>query len=125
MAFQIGDTIFSRNGQPSVLTDRNDKTGELRVETSGEKLEQTKKRGYVNGLDPATRTRFNEILDVVRTIPEPEKRVEELRTRIDEIKADPRQRILTRYLTSEMAHLMNTHRIVPKEYSVPEWEVQK
>lgn len=125
MGFQVGDTIFSRAGKPTVLTGRNEGNGELQVQAEGEKIAETKKRGYINGLNPEERVQFNEIIDKMRTIPEPEKRLEELQTKIDEIKADPRQRILTRYLSSEMAHLMNTHRIAPKEYKVPEWEVEK
>lgn len=124
MGFQVGDAIFTRGGLPGALTNKNPQTGELTVQVEGEQVEAIKKRGYVNGLQAEERQRFNEIIDHVRTIPEPEKRVEELRVRIDEIKADPKQRILVRYLTSEMAHLMNTHRIEAREYKVPEWEVK-
>lgn len=124
MRFNVGDMIFTRNGQPGIVTSRNPETAELVVQTKGEDLEKTKRRGYINGLTVEERDQFNKVIDEVKALEKPEERIMQLRAKIEETAADPRQRVLNRYLSAEMAHLMNTYRFEPREYKTPEWEAK-
>ena len=67
---------------------------------------------------------MDKVLDEVGGIPDPEEKVRALSEKIDQLKMDPRQHVVTRYLSGELAHIMMTERVRPREYSSDELEVR-
>ena len=119
MGLTIGDTIFAANGKPGVVTEKDPKSGRLTVEKEGDTFEKQRRLGYVNGLPAERRGEFNQILSEVRDESDPRKQIALLTQKIEELRVDPRNHILAKYLESEMAHIMNTEGIQPRTYTVP------
>jgi Na+/phosphate symporter len=103
-----------------VIVGRSEDGSQLKVESHGPTVESTRKRGYINGLKEADRARFNEIIDTVRKEEDPGKRVEQMNEQIDELKKDPNNFALVRYLESEVSHTMLTSGIRPRVFSIQE-----
>jgi hypothetical protein len=120
-SFRVGDTVFNRKGVPGVVTHRDPKTAELEVEIKGEKFEQARRIGFINGLSEEQRASYNSVIEDIReNNPEPIKRVDALQEKISELKKDPKNFVLTKYLSAEQAHIMNSEHIQPKSYQIEE-----
>ncbi len=120
MTHRVGDSIFRTQGVPGVVTEVNPVSGELTVATKGNQVDDLKRRGYINGLSPQDRGRFNQVVDEVRELEDPHARVQLLTSKLTELSQDPRNHILVRYLKAELSHTMNTHQIYPQEYRIDE-----
>lgn len=118
MTIQIGDVVFTVQGRPGIVVDKDPKTEELKVETKGEAFENARKRNFMNGLTPQMRDQYNEILDEIRDEKEPQEKLKLLAERIEEVGADPKNHIVTKYLTAQKAHIMNSNRINPRVYKI-------
>ena len=119
--FRVGDTVFDRKGVPGVIVRRDPKTAELEVQVQGDKFEKARRVGYINGLTPDQRTEYNKVIEEVREgNPEPTKRVDALQSKISELKKDPKNFVLTKYLSAEQAHIMNSEHIQSKSYKIEE-----
>jgi uncharacterized membrane protein len=120
-----GDTVFVRSGEPMTVLQRDAATGVTKLERDPETIKNNTRHGYINGLSLENRKIFNEILDEVKSNTEiPEERVQKLRDHLSEIEQDPKQMILARYLRSEMIHIMNSHGLKPKEFTVHDSRVR-
>ena len=124
VSFNVGDTVFLQTGQPGVVVGRKEGTNELIVQKEGERFEKTRSRGFINGLSPEQRDNFNHIMDDIRKLENPRDRVSKLHSQIEKMSLDPRLHMITRYLEGELAHIMNTHAIQPKEYYVDETDLR-
>ncbi len=120
MGFKVGDTYFNRDGRPGVVVGRDSASQSLNIEREGEGFEKTRAFGYINGLKEDERQTFRSILETMREKPEAAERVTWLQGQIEELKTDPRRHVLTRYLESELAHVMNTEGIYPRTYRIDE-----
>jgi len=118
MAGRVGDVVFMPSGRPAVVTESDRHSGKLVTTDDPAVVREKHRHGYINGLDVEQRNQFAAFLDRIKTIPEPEKRVEELQGRIKELSGDPSQHRLMKYLTAEMAHIMHTSGIRPKVYEI-------
>ncbi len=125
MSLRVGDTAFMRGGSPTIVRDRDPITGKLQLESDTEKIKEDSRHGYLNGITPENRQVFYDILDQVKSDSEdPEERVTQLAGRLAELDQDPHNMQLAKYLRAEMVHIMNTHAIKPKEYSVHETKLR-
>ena len=122
MQFRVGDTVFNYAGEPGVIKDRKVQSGEYVLDPKGATLAEVQKRGYINGLSADLRQEFNAVMDQVRDIPEPEKRVNMLSEKIEEKKTvgDPKSRLVAKYLNAEMQHIMLTNNITNRQYTIEE-----
>ncbi len=123
MGFKVGDSFFNRDGYPGVILGREQKTEALIVEKEGPNFDKTRKLGYINGLSPQERGEFESIITEMRERQDPRERVSWLHDKIDTMKMDPKQQVLTRYLEGEMAHIMNSEGISPRVYTIDETKV--
>lgn len=124
MSFRVGDTTFNAQGRPGIVTERNPLTKEIKVSQEQALVAKNQRHGYINGLSTEQREAFNKVMDNVREEPDPLKRVEELQARIKELDDDPRNFVVSRYLSSEVAHIMSMANITPKTYTVEEDRVR-
>ncbi|MBM4252658.1 MAG: hypothetical protein FJ146_11855 [Deltaproteobacteria bacterium] len=125
MSIRIGDAVFLRSGQPAVVKDRLPSSGELILEKDQKAVQQAFRHGYINGMSADTRATLNEILDRIKgETKEPAERIAAMQTKLTELDQDPRNRDLSRYLRSEMMHLMNTYNIKPREFKLDEINVR-
>lgn len=121
MSVRVGDSVFIRSGLPATVKERDSNSGQLKLESDLDKVQEETRHGYINGLSPDNRGRFNELLDAVKeATDDPAGRVEDLLGRLTELDKDPRNHQLSRYVRAEMVHIMNTHAIKPREYAVSE-----
>lgn len=120
MSYQLGDIVFSRNGKPGVVLDRNAVDQSLVVQEEGEEYENSRKYGYINGLSPSERRDYQVIIDEARQHKSADLRVETLRKKIEEMKFDPSKHVLRRYLESEMGHIINSEGVKVETYTVEE-----
>jgi ABC-type transport system substrate-binding protein len=120
MRVGIGDAVFTRSGDPGVVQNRDQETGNLKVETHLPNVQKMMRHGYINGLPNANRVQLNEILDAAKESKDPAERVQILQNKLTELDEDPRNHMLAQYVRSEMLHIMNTHNIRPTSYSVHE-----
>lgn len=123
MGFKVGDSYFNRDGRPGVVASRDPETQALEIEREGPTFEKTRAAGYINGLKEDERSDFQSILLAMREKPEVADRVTWLQSQIDVLKQDPRRHVLTRYLESELSHIMNSEGIYPRTYRVAENKV--
>ena len=121
MSIRVGDSVFIRNGQTGIVKARNDASGTLTLDTDLKTVQQETRNGFLNGMTPETREEFNKILDGVKGgTEEPKERVEALQKILGEIEEDPTRHALAGYVRSEMLHIMNTHGIKPRQFSMHE-----
>jgi hypothetical protein len=118
------DIVFDTQGRAGVVTGNNKDTGELIVQRDGPVFEAARRRGVVNGLSQQERHDLNQVMDEVGGIPDPGKKAEALQERIDKLKQDPRQHVVTRYLEGQLVHIMMTEGVHPKEYRIQEGEAR-
>ncbi|MEN9836165.1 MAG: hypothetical protein RL011_2358 [Pseudomonadota bacterium] len=125
MSIRIGDAVFLRSGQPAIVKDRLPSSGELVLEKDQKAVQQAFRHGYINGMNPETRASLTEILDRIKDeTKDPAERVTAMQAKLTELDQDPRNRDLSRYLRSEMMHLMNTYNIKPREFKLDDINVR-
>lgn len=125
MNIRNGDAVFLRNGEPGIVKDRNPADGKLTIDTNNETVKREMRHGYLNGLTDNQRVELNTILDTVKTTTEdPTERITALESKVRELESDPRQIGISKYVKAEMVHMMNSHGIKPKEYSVQENKIR-
>lgn len=125
MSIRVGDAVFIRSGIPTTVKDRDGLTGKLSLEADPEKVKEDHRHGYVNGMTVETRRDLYAILDQVKAeSADPAERIEKMRLKLEELDQDPRNLHLSRYLKAEMVHIMNTHNIRPREYTMFENKVR-
>jgi hypothetical protein len=118
MALRIGDSVFSRDGMPATVINRDDKSAKLELSNEKEKLNEATRHGYINGLTETTRGEFNSIMDSFKDIEDPKERTVEMRTQLTELEKDPRKHRIAKYVRAEMLHVMNTYGIKPTNFTV-------
>lgn len=124
MALRIGDAVFLPDGRPGVLVSEEKQRDSVKVVVDKKVVSEAHRHGYLNGIKPDVRTELYEILDRVKEIDEPEKRIDELRSKIEELSIDPKNMVLTRYLTAEMAHIMNMAGVRPRVFEVDSFKLR-
>ena len=124
MALKIGDSVFLQDGRPGLLVAENKGSDSVTVDPSKSRIKEAHRHGYINGLNMETRKEFDEILDEVKEIKGSKERIEELQGRIDTLSKDPKNMVLTRYLTAEMAHIMNMSGVRPKTFEVDAFKLR-
>ncbi|MDA9951109.1 hypothetical protein N9D31_00915 [Oligoflexaceae bacterium] len=120
----IGDSVFTRNGKPTVVVDRMSDVGQITVQREGKALDEVKKRGYINGLNQEERVAYNSIADEIHQIKNPKEKVSTLSDHLKTLKAHPKNYNLSKYIEADLAHTMITHGIHPKEYTTDEQNVR-
>ena len=114
-----------RSGDPLTVLERDSATGITKLDREPGNVKHNSRHGYINGLSRENRKIFNEILDDIKaSTADPEERIQKLRDHLNEIEGDPRQLILARYLRSEMVHIMNSHGLKPKEFTMHDSRVR-
>ncbi|MGE0174273.1 MAG: hypothetical protein AB7T49_15860 [Oligoflexales bacterium] len=119
-----GDIVFGPDGRPGVVVGRKPETNELLVEKGGPEYEKARRRGFINGVPQNHRPKFNEIVDQVLELKTPREKIQMLTDRIGELKQDPRNHLLTKYLEGELSHVMNAAGESMQTYAVEESEVK-
>lgn len=123
MGLKVGDSFFNRDGYPGVVLGREPKNEALVIEKEGPNFDKARNIGYINGLSPQERGQFESIITEMRERKDPRERVAWLHEKIDGLRQDPKQQVLTRYLEGEMSHIMNTEGIAPRVYTIDETKV--
>ena len=118
-----GDIVYGPGGKPGIVQKRDSLTGKLTVENQGPEYQKARKYGFINGLPGPERAQYQAIIDKVREHEDPKMRISALSTQIDELKDDPRNHRLVRYLESEMAHIMFSEEISPRTYKLDEEKI--
>jgi hypothetical protein len=119
VSLRIGDATFFR-GQPGVAVRRDDQKEIATIDQDPARVKQEFRHGYVNGMAPNDREKFNSFMDQVRELKAPNDRATLLQQKIDELEEDPaNNRFLRKYLQAELWHVMHSNNIHPKEYNVP------
>lgn len=118
MGMTIGDTVFNTQGKPGVIKAKDTVNGQLQVENQGPQFEKQRRLGYINGVPAERREEFNQIVTAVRAESDPEKQVAIIMQKVNELRTDPKNYLLAKYLQSEAAHIMNTSGVQPREYTI-------
>lgn len=116
MGTVVGDVIFNRNGHPVLVRDQNPKTGEVFLDGDKEKVRNEVRHGIIRGLESASRTQLQDILDETGDSDSVNAGIDSLHARIKELKAasaDPR---LVKYLEAELQHRMAQAQYTPRDY---------
>jgi ATP-dependent protease HslVU (ClpYQ) peptidase subunit len=124
MSYRIGDTAFLSQGQPVTVAGRDPATGNTVLDRSQEEVRKQTRHGVLNGIAPEKREELLGMLDDIKKNPEPEKRIEELQKKIDELKIDPRNYQFVRYLEAEQGHMMNLSGYKPRFYNTDEHKLR-
>lgn len=118
---RTGDTVFTPAGSPAVVMKQNPVGNQTTLDRSKESLQSTTRHGYINGLSQVEREEFNNIMDGVKELDDPGERVEELQAKIAELKLEPKKNfILSKYLTSELSHVLFEKNVEPKIFTMSE-----
>lgn len=117
MSLRVGDSVFLPRGETAVVTDHDKKTSKFALSTSPEVKKQNTRHGYINGMSPDQRASLMALMDQVKELSDPNERVGQLRSKLEELKSDPTQWRMSRYVEAELAHTMNVFGIKPTTYS--------
>ena len=117
MSLRVGDTVFLPRGDTAVVTEHDPSTSAFKISSDPALSKEVHRYGYINGMNPEQRLNLTTLMDRVREIDDPKERVGELKQKLDELRNDPRQWQMARYVESEMAHMMNIFNIKPTTYS--------
>jgi len=117
MTMRLGSVVFGANGMPGVVKSKDEVSRELEIDTDRQEVARTHRHGYINGLSVEEREFFNTSLDRISEIENPAERLEAMKKIVDESKSDPKNARMTRYLESEMFHLMQVNNISPRYYT--------
>ena len=124
MSVRIGDSAFTRDGSPALVTKSHPESGRVSLERNIDQVQKSTRHGYINGLTPAAREDLYAILDQAKGEGDPRQRLQVLQDKVAELEADPSKHNLTRYLRSEMVFIMNNFNIKPKVFSVDEMAIR-
>lgn len=124
MSLSIGDTVFDKKGRPGTVVGRDDKA-QIVMDQKDEVYQKARRRGFVNGLQEDQRIKFNEVIDQVLEKEGVQERLDSLNEKIEELRVDPRNHVVTRYLEGEMLHMMNSEGVHPRVYNVQELSVRE
>jgi Cys-tRNA synthase (O-phospho-L-seryl-tRNA:Cys-tRNA synthase) len=124
MTFRVGDTLFLQNASPATVVGHDDLKSTVKYDRDYEAFKVSTRNGLVNGMAPETREEFNKILDEVKDGKTSEERVDAIRTKIEELKADPKNHNLIQYLDGEVRHLMNVKNVQPRFFTTEEFKVR-
>ena len=117
-SIRAGDILFDSLGKPGLVTKVDRDANELTLERRGEKYDNARAKGLLNGLTKENRSEFNEAMAEIREHQKPRDRVHALNKKVEELRADPRKFQVVRYLEGELSHIMNTEKLNPREYKV-------
>ncbi len=122
---KTGDVVFYGHGKPAVVKGRvENNNDDLILDRDTETIAAQIRHGYLNGMSEQVREEFNSIVDKVKENSDPNERVNGLVAKLEEIEQDPTKQSLVKYIKAELSHVMNTHRITTRTYTVPEVKVR-
>ncbi len=119
----VGDTLFNRSGDPGIVISKDPANGDLTVQKKGKNYEDSRKVGFINGLPPEQKSEYDSVIVDIRQEKKPIKRLEALTSKIEELNKDPRNFLLSKYLTAEKAHIINSDKIRLDSYKVGEDDI--
>ena len=73
MSIKIGDPIFEKNGFPAFVKERDPEVQSIKLDSAPEKVRKNSRHGYIRGLAEDQRADFNNIMDDIREIEDPQK----------------------------------------------------
>ena len=120
MSMAIGDPAFSRTGRPGIIQHSTTQAGRVEVEIDPNLVKEAHRYGYLKGISPEERASFNQIMDGVQHLENPDAQVQSLQAKIGELEQNPtaQKQHVAQYLRSELFHIMDAHHIVPKAYTL-------
>jgi hypothetical protein len=124
MTFKVGDTLFTQNASPATVVGHDDKKSTVKYDRDFSAFQVNTRHGLINGMAPESREQFQQILDEVFENQNNEERVELLRGKIEELKADPRNFKMVQYLDGEVRHLMNVKGVKPRFFTTEDFKVR-
>ena len=117
MTMKVGDTVFLPRGQTAVVTEQDKHLSTFKLSADPAVAAEIRRHGYINGMSLEQRSSLMTLMDRVKEIQDPDQKVQEIRTKLEELRADPRQWQMARYVESELAHVMNVFGIKPTTYT--------
>jgi hypothetical protein len=124
MAFKVGDTLFTQNASPATVVGQDAAKGTVKYDRDFSAFQVNTRHGLINGMAPEARDQFQKIMDEVFENENNEQRVELLRDKIEELKADPRNFKMIQYLDGEVRHLMNVKGVKPRFFTTEEFKIR-
>lgn len=118
MSFRVGDVVYGVNGKPGVVVKSDRIAGEVDIDTQQKEVRDKHRHGYINGLTTKERKDYNSYLDDVHSQEEASEKISAIREKIGELKEDPKQVKMVKYLESELFHIMNTNNVSPRFYTI-------
>jgi hypothetical protein len=115
---QVGDMV-NRAGiytKPGVVTEKNN-DGTVTIDTDSEAVSRFHKHSNTTGLTPEDKERFNDIMDDVMNISENPERVNELQSKIDELRLDAESKKLMQALKNEQSSLIRQAKALPRVFT--------
>jgi hypothetical protein len=124
MTFRVGDTLFLQNAAPATVVGHDEAKSTVKYDRDFSAFKVSTRNGLINGMAPETRDEFNKIMDGIRENKDNAERVDLLRTKIDELKADPKNFKLVQYLDGEVRHIMNVKGVQPRFFTTEDFKVR-
>ncbi len=121
MAIKVGDPLFNTQGEPGVVRKKESLHQRMQASSDRNEVKDEFRHGYIAGLDGKDRKTFNAFMDDIRAIDKPDEKIEKLQKKIQEMEKDPTSQAniqLTKYLKSELFHLMQTYNVRPRQFEM-------
>lgn len=115
MAVISGDIIFSRGGKPVKVTSKNPDTGDVTLDKDFDNVQKESQFGIKNSLEKESKDAYKSVLSGIKN-PEKITEIENLRSKLADLKkenVDPR---LIRYLEGELQFRMTRERYTPENF---------
>ncbi len=123
---EIGDLIPKAGiyTNPGVVVDKKD-DGSVEVDTDPMTINKYHRYSNTTGLKEADKQKFNSILDEIYQNDDDVAKIDEIQTKIDSLRVDPKNHEVVQYLRNQQAHLIRTAQKLPQTYNVDEYRISK
>ena len=120
MAFTISpnDILWTRNGDPVRIADRNNKNGKIILDSGFENIQEVAQFGIRNGLEPNQKEAYLTTLSRVENLDDKNQEIRDLYSKITKMKmanSDPR---VIKYLENELQYRIVREKFTPENFEV-------
>ena len=116
---EIGDLVAKSgiNTEPGVVAQKNP-DGTVLIDTDPMKLNEFHRYANTTGLSESDKVKFNQILDDIYAKNDDVEKINDMQTKIDQLRRDPTNHKLVQYLRNQQSFLVRSAQKLPRTYNL-------
>ncbi len=121
------DVVFigKKGGVPALVQGKDNEKASVSLKTDEAEIKKFHRHGFINGLSPKDKVTFNEIMDDVKESKEDAaSKITNLKEKIETLNKKKETQQLAKYLQAQLFHLIQKHKVFPKNITVKERDLR-